>query len=66
MSAWAECGGAIDGFAGVEAQPRDREHRAARVRYPGEWLGCFEWIAWGVMRQVRVHMMFGEHVMDII
>ena len=36
------------------------------MRLPGEWLGCFEWIAWGVMRQVRVHMMFGEHVVDMM
>ena len=24
---------------------------------------CFEWIAWGVMQQVQVHMMFGKQMM---
>ena len=45
---------------------KEVEHRAAPVRYPGEWLWCFEWIAWGVMRQVRVHMIFGEHIVDMM
>ena len=28
--------------------------------------GCFEWIAWSVIQQVQVHMMFGKHVVDMM
>ena len=57
---------ASQGWEPSRAIATEMKHRAARVRYPGEWLGCFEWIAWGVMRQVQVHMMFGEHIVDMM
>ena len=57
---------ASQGWKPSRAIAKEVEHRAARVRYPGEWLGFFEWIARGVLRQVRVHMMFGEHIVDMM
>ena len=40
--------------------------RAKTVRFAGQWLGLFEWIAWGVMHQARVLMMFGSNIVDVI
>ena len=39
--------------------------RAQALRRPGEYLGLFDWLVWGDLRQVQVLMLFGTHVVDI-
>ena len=40
--------------------------RADVAQGAGEWIGLFEFVAWGVMQSAAVHMLFGNNVVDIM
>ena len=39
--------------------------RSEAIRHPGTYIGFFEWIAWSRLRNVRVHLLFGENVVCV-
>jgi hypothetical protein len=39
--------------------------RAGQILQLGEYIGLFEWIAFGARKKFTVHILFGEHVVDI-
>ena len=39
--------------------------RAAVIRQPRVFIGFFEWLAWGILTESEVHMIFGEHVVKL-
>ena len=40
--------------------------RADEVREHGEYIGFFEWLVWGILSGVRVHMVIGTSLLDVI
>ena len=39
--------------------------RAAEIRESGAYLGIFEWLAWGVLSDASVQMLFGTNVVEL-
>jgi hypothetical protein len=40
--------------------------RADEMQMLGEYIGFFEWLVWAVLRQVRVHILMGSNVVDVL
>ena len=55
-----------DSVAEVAALAEQIAGRALEAQCDGEYIGLFEWIAWGVMQSVGVQMLFGNHVVDLM
>ena len=54
-------------FSGVPDEVAERmAQRADVAQGAGEWIGLFEFVVWGVMQSAAVHMLFGNHVVDIM
>ena len=41
-------------------------NRAVAVRKLGTYIGFFEWVAWAALKEVRLEMLFGNHVLDLL